>query len=90
MAAYKGGRPAAQARYNSKPSQIKKRESRNKARAQMMKAGRVHKGDGKDVAHKDGHALHDKKNLSNYAVQSKHKNRSYPRTKGAHKRNPGD
>lgn len=86
MAAYKGGRPAAQARYNSKPSQVKKRESRNKARAAMVRAGRAHKGDGKDVAHRNGNALDDKKNLSNYQMQSKHQNRSYPRVKGAHKK----
>jgi len=86
MVAYKGGRAAAQKRYNSKPAQIKKRESRNKARAWMIKAGRAHKGDGKDVAHKNGNALDDKKNLSNFAMQSKHQNRSYPRVKGAHKK----
>ena len=88
MTAYKGGRPAAQARYNSKPEQVKKRASRNKARAMMIKAGRAKKGDGKDVAHRDGNAMHDK--LSNFALQSKHKNRSYKRTRGAHKRNPRD
>ena len=79
-------RQRAQAKYNSKPEQIKKRASRNKARAQMMKAGKVHKGDGKDVAHKNGNALDDR--MSNYAVQSKKKNRSYPRTRNAHKKNP--
>jgi hypothetical protein len=84
LVAYKGGRAAAQKRYNSKPEQIKKRESRNKARRAMMKAGKVHKGDGKDVAHKNGNALDDR--MSNYAVQSKHQNRSYPRVKGAHKK----
>lgn len=86
MAAFKGGRPAAQKRYNSKPEQIKKRESRNKARRWMEKAGKVRKGDGKDVAHKDGNALHDSKSLKNFAVQSKHQNRSYPRVRGAHKK----
>lgn len=30
---------------------IKKREERNLARAEMMRAGKVHKGDGKDVDH---------------------------------------
>jgi hypothetical protein len=37
--------------YQGTPEQIKKRTERNKARAQMMKAGKVQKGDGKDVAH---------------------------------------
>ena len=79
-------RQRAQAKYNAKPEQKKKRASRNKARRQMMKAGKVHKGDGKDVAHKNGNALDDR--MSNYAVQSKRKNRSYARTKNAHKKNP--
>ena len=79
-------RQRAQAKYNSKPEQIKKREARNRARYQMIKAGKVKKGDGKDVAHKDGNALNNKP--SNWAVQSQHKNRSYARTKGGHKKNP--
>ena len=37
--------------YHGKPEQIKQRDERNKARAQMAKAGKVTKGDGKDVAH---------------------------------------
>lgn len=79
-------RQRAQKKYNAKPEQKKKRASRNKARRQMMKAGKVRKGDGKDVAHKNGNALDDR--MSNYAVQSKRKNRSYARTRGAHKKNP--
>lgn len=79
-------RQRAQAKYNAKPEQVKKRASRNKARAAMIRAGKVSKGDGKDVAHKDGNALHDR--ISNYAVQSKRKNRSYARTKSAHKKDP--
>ena len=47
------GRQRAQAKYNSKPEQKKRRAQRNAARAKMMKAGKVRKGDGKDVAHKD-------------------------------------
>lgn len=81
-------RQRAQAKYNAKPEQKKKRASRNKARRQMIKAGKVRKGDGKDVAHKNGNALDDR--MSNYAVQSKRKNRSYPRTSSARKRNPRD
>lgn len=76
---YKGGRAAAQRRYNSKPEQIKRRASRNAARAKMEKAGRVRKGDGKDVAHKDNNPKNNSK--SNLAVQSKSKNRSHTRMK---------
>ena len=81
-------RQAAQKKYNAKPEQIKKRESRNKARAAMIRAGKARKGDGKDVAHKNGNALDDRKDLSNYQMQSKKKNRSYARTKTAGKKNP--
>jgi hypothetical protein len=37
--------------YQGTPEQIKKRTLRNAARRKMVKAGKVHKGDGKDVAH---------------------------------------
>jgi len=76
----------AQAKYQKAPVQIKKRENRNKARYHEIRAGNAHKGDGTDVMHVDGNALH---NLpSNWKVGSRHKNRSYKRTSGAHKVNP--
>lgn len=68
------GRQRAQAKYNSKPEQIKRRSERNKTRRKMEKAGRVHKGDGKDVDHKDGNPSN--QSASNLRVQSKSKNRS--------------
>jgi len=74
---------AAQARYQKSPEEVQKRENRNKARAHEEKAGNVHKGDGKDVMHKDGNALNDSD--SNIRAGSRHKNRSYPRTSRAHK-----
>jgi hypothetical protein len=37
--------------YQGKPDQIKKRAKRNAARAELMKEGKVSKGDGKDVDH---------------------------------------
>lgn len=79
-------RQEAQAKYNSKPEQVARRTSRNKARAQMVAAGKAHKGDGKDVGHKNGDPMDDK--MSNYKMQSKKSNRSYARTSGAHKKNP--
>lgn len=39
--------------YTSKPEVVKKREEQNAARAVMVKAGKAHKGDGKDVDHID-------------------------------------
>lgn len=46
-------RQRAQAKYNSKPIQKKRRAQRNAARAKLMQAGVVSKGDGKDVDHKN-------------------------------------
>lgn len=37
--------------YQGKPEQIRNRSLRNQARAKLMKAGKVRKGDGMDVAH---------------------------------------
>jgi hypothetical protein len=74
-------RQRAQAKYNAKPEQKKRRAQRNAARAKMMDAGKVRKGDGKDVAHKNNNPKDN--SSSNLAVQSKAKNRSFPRTKNA-------
>lgn len=68
------GRQAAQARYNSKPEQVKRRAERNASRAEMVKAGKAHKGDGKDVDHKN-HNTADK-SKGNLRMQSASKNRS--------------
>ena len=57
---------------------------RNKARRVVAKAGLVKKGDSKDVDHKDGNAMNNKR--SNLAVKSASSNRSYPRTKSAGKK----
>ena len=64
--------------FQGKPEQIKKRAMRNAARAKMAKAGKVHKGDGKDVAHvvaldKGG------TNKTGLRVESKSANRSFAR-----------
>lgn len=77
-------RQRAQAKYNSKPEQKKRRAQRNAARRKMMKAGKVRKGDGKDVAHLDNNTAHN--NKKNLAVQSKAKNRSFPRNKKAQRK----
>lgn len=76
----------AQGKYEKSPEQVKKRENRNTARRQLEAKGEVSKGDGKDVAHVDGNALHN--SPTNWAVESRKKNRSYKRTRGAHKQDP--
>lgn len=71
--------------FQGKPEQIKKRAQRNAARRKMVKLGRVRKGDGKDVAHRDNNTKNNK--LGNLSVQSPSTNRSFPRTKNARRKN---
>ena len=63
--------------YQSRPEQKKNRASRNAARAAMVKAGKAKKGDGKDVAHRNGDPRDNRS--SNLVAQPKSKNRSFPR-----------
>lgn len=60
--------------YHGKPSQIKRRSSRNTARRKMVKSGSAKKGDGKDVDHKNGNPLDNRRR--NLRVMSRSKNRS--------------
>ncbi len=68
-------RSKAQRKFNSKPSEKKRRAARNKSRATAVKAGRVKKGDGKDVNHKDRNPKNNSR--KNTSVQSKKTNRSH-------------
>lgn len=63
-----------QRKYNSKPSSKKDRASRNAARAEAMKEGKVRRGDGKDIDHKDSNPRNNKK--GNTQVMSASKNRA--------------
>lgn len=67
------------ARYQGTDEQKRKRAERNNARRRLMRAGRVSKGDGKDVDHtkalKNGGSNSD----GNLRVVSKSKNRGFPR-----------
>lgn len=64
--------------YHSSPKQKARRAARNKARAEMVKAGRATIGDGKDVAHLDNNPLNN--SLSNLKMLDQGKNRSFART----------
>jgi|TARA_R100001129_G_C5300509_1_gene242420 hypothetical protein len=64
--------------YHSQSKQKKRRAGRNAARRKMSEAGKVKKGDGKDVHHKDRNPKNNK--TSNLKVVSKSKNRSVRRT----------
>ena len=71
-------------KYDSQPHVKKKRAARNRARRILEKEGKVHKGDGKDVDHKDGNPSNNSR--ENLRVQSASKNRSYKRTRSARKK----
>lgn len=70
--------------YHGKPDQIKRRDSRNAARNLLKKKGVGVTG--KDVAHKNGNPRDNRP--KNLALKTPAKNRSYPRTRTAGKRNP--
>lgn len=67
------GRQRAQAKYNAKPEQKKRRAQRNKSRRMLMRKGLVRKGDGKDVDH-NNHNTADN-SAGNLTVRSKSENR---------------
>lgn len=73
-----------QRKYNSSPEQKKRRAQRNAARRKMEKAGKVKKGDGKDVDHKNMNTANN--STSNLRVQSKSTNRARNRGTGGRKK----
>lgn len=71
-------------KYNSRPSQKKKRASRNKARQEALRKGKVRLGDTKDIDHKNKNPLDN--SSGNTRVQERSTNRSFRRNKnGGHK-----
>lgn len=72
-------------KYQSSSKQKKRRASRNTARNRMIAAGKAKRGDGKDVAHKNGNPMDNRR--SNLKVVPASKNRSFKRTKTARKVN---
>lgn len=65
--------------YQSRPEVKKRRARNNTARRRMEADGKVHKGDGKHVAHKDNNTRNQSR--SNLSVRSASKNSSVPRNK---------
>ena len=65
--------------YTSKPAVKKKRAEQNAARREMAKAGKVHKGDGKDVDHKTPLSKGGGNSKSNLRVVPASSNRSFSR-----------
>jgi hypothetical protein len=46
---------AKENKWEDTPAQVKRRVARNRARRKAMKAGKVHKGDGKELDHVGSH-----------------------------------
>ena len=67
----------------STPIELAKNAARKKARRIATKSGLVRKRDGKDVDHKNGNPLDNRK--KNLRVRTASKNRSFPRNKKAGK-----
>ena len=70
--------------YASTPGAKRRRAMNNKARRKMMRLGRVHKGDDKDVDHIDTNEFN--ASTENLRVVSKKRNRSFARTKTARRK----
>ena len=66
--------------YHSTTKAKKQRARNNKARRKALRDGRVHKGDGKDVAHSQPGAR------GSTSIQPQSKNRSFSRTAGGHRK----
>ncbi len=62
--------------YQEQPAIVKKREERNKARYQLEKAGKVHKGDGVDIDHRHPLQAGGSNAPTNWRVRSRHANRA--------------
>lgn len=66
---------AKQAAYEARPEQKKRRAARNRARNEAIKAGKVHKGDGKELDHTGYHPYGSLDNVPTKVV-SRHANRT--------------
>ena len=67
----------ADAEYQARPEQVAKRVARNAARRKALKAGLVHKGDGKDVDHIRMLDAGGTNKSSNQRIVSAHENRGW-------------
>lgn len=84
---YKAGATAdsiRQRKYNGSAEQLKRRAQRNASRRKMEKAGKVKKGDGKDVDHRNKNTAD--KSTKNLRVRSVKANRADNRGTGGRKK----
>lgn len=71
------------ANYQGTKEQKERRAMRNKVRRQALREGRVTKGSGFDIHHRDGNPRNTDR--SNLVVQHRSQNRSFKRDKNARK-----
>ena len=67
--------------YENRPEQVKRRMARNRARAKAIKAGRAHKGDGKELDHTGSHRTGSLDNVPTRVVSRSANRRRQPPTK---------
>lgn len=72
-----------QRKYNGSEEQKKRRAERNASRAKMEKAGKVRKGDGREVDHRDKNTAN--QSAKNLRVRDKSANRADNRKTGGRK-----
>ncbi|CAB4135515.1 HNHc domain containing protein [uncultured Caudovirales phage] len=70
--------------YNAKPEEVANRVKRNQARAKLEKAGKVSKGDGKDVDHKTPLKRGGSNGDNNLSVKSETANRGWRKGKSGY------
>ena len=70
--------------FNARPEEVAKRVKRNQARAKMEAAGKVSKGDGRDVDHKTPLKRGGGNGTSNLSVKSKTENRGWRKGKSGY------
>jgi len=74
-----------EAAYEDTPAQIKRREARNRVRRKALKAGKVHKHDGKELDHVGYHVSGSLDHVRAVVV-SRHANRTRQPPHKAHRR----
>lgn len=70
---------AYQKRYNARPEMVKRREKNNEARRELIREGKAHVGDGKDVGHKRPLDRGGSNTRGNLEMQSRKENRGWRR-----------
>ena len=74
-----------QRKYNARPEMVNRREANNAARREMIREGKAHVGDGKDVAHRRPLDRGGNNARTNLEVQSRKENRGWRRGKSGYR-----